>query len=81
MSVLFRCCLALILLQSAAFANATQTSRQRLAQSSKDEACEQVIVCGTKDGKRKEYSTPCAARADGAIDIKPKTGPTCEASQ
>jgi hypothetical protein len=40
-------------------------------------ACEQVISCGTKNGVRKEYPTPCAARDDGATDIKPKTGPTC----
>jgi hypothetical protein len=39
--------------------------------------CEQVISCGTKNGVRKEYPTPCAARDDGATDIKPKTGPTC----
>ena len=43
-------------------------------------ACEQVISCGTKDGKRKEYPTPCAARDDGATNITPKTGPTCEAA-
>jgi hypothetical protein len=42
--------------------------------------CEQVISCGTKDGVRKEYPTPCAARDDGATDIKPKTGPTCAAA-
>ena len=28
-------------------------------------ACEQVISCGTKDGKRKEYPTPCAATRMG----------------
>lgn len=45
------------------------------------QSCEQVISCGTKDGKRKEYPTPCAARDDGATDIKPKTGSTCETTQ
>jgi hypothetical protein len=49
----------------------------RLAQGT---ACEQVISCGTKNGVRKEYPTPCAAREDGATDIKPKTGPTCAAA-
>ena len=50
--------------------------RPQLAQTT----CEQVISCGTKDGKRKEYPTPCAARDDGATNITPKTGPTCEAA-
>ena len=49
----------------------------RIAQA---QACEQVISCGTKDGKRKEYPTPCAARDDGATNIAPKTGPTCDAA-
>jgi len=43
--------------------------------------CAQVISCGTKDGKVKEYATPCDARADGATDIHPKTGPTCDAAK
>lgn len=46
----------------------------RLAEST----CEQVISCGLKDGKWKQYPTPCAARDDGATNITPKTGPTCE---
>jgi hypothetical protein len=44
-------------------------------------ACEQVISCGTKDGKVKEYPTPCDARDDGATDIHPKNGKTCEATK
>lgn len=48
----------------------------RLAQA----VCEQVISCGMKDGKWKEYPTPCAARDDGATNVKPKTGPTCESA-
>jgi hypothetical protein len=44
------------------------------------QVCEQVISCGTKNGVRKEYPTPCAARDDGATDIRPKTGPTCAAA-
>jgi hypothetical protein len=50
-------------------------SRVQVAQ-----ACEQVISCGTKNGVRKEYPTPCAARDDGATNITPKTGATCEAA-
>jgi hypothetical protein len=42
--------------------------------------CAQVISCGTKNGVRKEYPTPCAAEDDGATDIRPKTGATCEAA-
>ena len=34
----------------------------------------QVISCGLKDGKWKEYPTPAAAAADGATNIKPKEG-------
>jgi hypothetical protein len=36
--------------------------------------CIQVIACGTKDGKRRQYPTPCAARADGAKDVAPMSG-------
>jgi hypothetical protein len=40
--------------------------------------CIQAVSCGTKNGKRKEYPTPCAARDDGATSIKLKSGLTCE---
>jgi hypothetical protein len=43
--------------------------------------CPQIIHCGTKDGKRKEYPTKCDAEKDGATNITPKTGRTCEATQ
>jgi hypothetical protein len=43
--------------------------------------CAQVISCGTKNGVRKEYPTPCAAEEDGATNISPKVGPSCEATQ
>ena len=43
--------------------------------------CVQVISCGTKNGKVKEYPTPCDARDDGATDIHPKTGNSCEATR
>jgi hypothetical protein len=39
--------------------------------------CAQVISCGTKNGRRKEYPTPCAARDDSATHIAPKDGPVC----
>jgi hypothetical protein len=55
---------------------------ERFAQTTpKEEMCVQVISCGTKDGKAKEYPTPCAARDDGATDIHPKTGPACDVSK
>ena len=39
--------------------------------------CAQVISCGTKNGQRKGYPTPCAAKDDGATHIAPKSGPAC----
>jgi hypothetical protein len=48
-------------------------NKTRVAQT----VCAQVISCGTKDGKRKEYPTPCAAKDDGATDVAPKSGSTC----
>jgi hypothetical protein len=39
--------------------------------------CAQVISCGTKNGQRKEYPTPCAAKDDGATHIAPKSGAAC----
>jgi hypothetical protein len=43
------------------------------------ETCAQIVVCGMKDGRPKDYPTPCAAAADGATNIQPKTGPNCPA--
>jgi hypothetical protein len=40
--------------------------------------CIQVIVCGAKDGKRQQYPTPCAARDDGAKDVSPMEGGSCD---
>jgi len=51
------------------------------AQPISKEMCAQIISCGTKDGKAKEYPTPCAARDDGATNIHPKTGPACDVSK
>jgi len=51
------------------------------AQSTPKTMCTQVISCGTKDGKVKEYPTPCDARDDGATSIHPKTGMSCDAAK
>jgi len=51
----------------------------KLAQQKGD--CPQIIHCGTKNGGVKEYPTKCAAEADGATNIVPKTGPACPANQ
>jgi hypothetical protein len=53
----------------------------RLAQANSGRVCAQVMSCGTKDGKRKQYPTPCAAQDDGATNIKPMTGSTCDDSK
>jgi hypothetical protein len=54
---------------------AAAQSRERLAQTKG--FCVQVISCGTKDGKVKEYPTPCDAKDDGATNIHPKNGSSC----
>jgi hypothetical protein len=43
--------------------------------------CTQVITCGIKNGKPREYPNPCAAEDDGATHIRPKTGRTCQAAK
>lgn len=47
----------------------------------KETVCAQVITCGLKDGKPKEYADPCKAREDGATNIAPKTAGSCPAVQ
>jgi hypothetical protein len=42
------------------------------------EMCPQIISCGIKNGRMKEYPDSCVARKDGATDIQVKTGPTCD---
>ena len=54
---------------------------ERLAQSMSKEVCAQVISCGIKDGNAKEYPTPCAARADGATEIHPKSEAACDVNK
>jgi hypothetical protein len=53
----------------------------RVAQAADTQVCAQVVACGTKDGKRRQYPTPCAARADGAKDVTPMTGASCDEGQ
>jgi hypothetical protein len=60
-----------------ALAQERSAPQAQLAQADDEQVCAQVISCGTKDGKRKEYPTPCAAEQDGATNIAPKTGSTC----
>lgn len=43
--------------------------------------CVQVVSCGIKDGKPKQYPTPCDAAKDGATNIVPRTGDSCPAIQ
>ena len=57
--------------------HAIAAERTQLAQAKSDRACAQVISCGMKDGKWKQYPTPCAAADDGATNIKPKSRATC----
>lgn len=60
-----------------AFPQERTAPQAQLAQATNEQMCAQVISCGTKNGKRKEYPTPCAAKDDGATQISPKTGPSC----
>ena len=46
---------------------------------SAERVCTQVITCGMKDGKPKQYPTPCAAEDDGATNLK--IGQACPAKQ
>jgi hypothetical protein len=61
--------------------SATAQNGERLAQAPSKTICVQVISCGTKDGKVKEYPTPCDARDDGATNVHPKTGSACDAAR
>ena len=71
-----------LMIFTALFASQQTAAAERtlLAQAKSDRVCALVISCGMKDGKWKEYPTPCAASDDGATNVKPKTGPTCEAA-
>jgi hypothetical protein len=60
-----------------ALANERIAAELHVAPSQPAALCAQIISCGTKNGQRKEYPTPCAAKDDGATHIAPKSGPTC----
>jgi hypothetical protein len=60
-----------------AFANERIAAELHLAPAHPAALCAQIISCGTKNGQRKEYPTPCAAKDDGATNIAPKSGPVC----
>jgi hypothetical protein len=49
--------------------------------SAADNECAEVISCGTKDGKVKEYRTPCDAEKDGATDVHARQGSSCTAEK
>jgi hypothetical protein len=66
-----------LLTSDRAFANERIAADLRLAPAHPAALCAQIISCGTKNGQRREYPTPCAAKDDGATHITPKSGPTC----
>ena len=75
-------CFALLSFSIADKSAAAQDSNHLAqAQSTPKTMCAQVISCGIKDGKVKEYPTPCDARDDGATNIHPKTGTSCDAAK
>jgi hypothetical protein len=66
-----------LLIAECALANERIAADLRLVPAHPAALCAQVISCGTKNGQRKEYPTPCAAKDDGATHITPKSGPAC----
>jgi hypothetical protein len=60
-----------------AFANDRIAADLHVAPAHPATLCAQIISCGTKNGQRREYPTPCAAKDDGATYIVPKSGPAC----
>jgi hypothetical protein len=52
---------AAILVLLSALPAAFDAAGQSSTTSSGSQACPQVISCGTKDGERREYPTPCDA--------------------
>ena len=70
---------ALLLATAAAWADdAAPAKTAPPAKKDEIQFCIQVIACGTKDGKRRQYPTPCDARADGAKDVSPMVGASCD---
>jgi hypothetical protein len=82
MRAIRKLCLAGALLLAAHAAGADDfgapAKRALVAQAGEGKICIQVIACGTKNGKRRQYPTPCAARDDGAKDVAPMTGASCD---
>jgi hypothetical protein len=70
---------AMLLAAGAGQANDLDQSGKSLlvAETKEIKFCVQVIACGTKDGRRRQYPTPCAARDDGAKDVSPMEGGSC----
>ena len=66
-----------LLVAERAFANERIAADLHVAPAHPAALCAQIISCGTKNGQRKEYPTPCAAKDDGATHIAPKSGPAC----
>jgi len=66
-----------LLVAERAFANERIAADLHVAPAHPAALCAQIISCGTKNGQRKEYPTPCAAKDDGATHIAPRSGPTC----
>ena len=56
---------------------AEQPPRSERLQVSQVRMCAQLIHCGTKNGKVKQYPTRCAAEDDGATAIVPMSGASC----
>jgi hypothetical protein len=76
-TVAFVWAVATLLLAEPASAGERIAADLHVAPANPGVVCAQVISCGTKNGQRKEYPTPCAAKDDGATHIAPKNGPTC----
>ena len=66
-----------LLMAGHGFANERLAADLHVAPAHPAALCAQVISCGTKNGQRREYPTPCAAKDDGATHISPRSGPTC----
>jgi hypothetical protein len=71
---------AMLLAAGAGLANDFDQPEKSLlvAETKEVKFCIQVIACGTKDGRRRQYPTPCAARDDGAKDVAPMEGGSCD---
>ena len=62
-------------------ADSTPASSGQATKSAADNECAEVISCGTKDGKAKQYPTPCDAEKDGATDVRARQGSSCTAEK